>query len=203
MLYTIDIIKKNNHLHMDEHSHNHNEQHNHTSHEGNHAQHQEHGHKHSARSAASSLKNKAGALEAMLVPIFANLPHLPENWKQVLTKIISYLALVFGVLGVIGLIGAGAIAALLSPLLMLSKGFFGIVQILTLLFSFATAILSIMAFKPLKAMRKQGWDYLFYSLVISTISTLVGILTMYGSSKGIIMILITTYVLFEIREKYH
>ena len=204
---------------MEEHSNNHNQhqgdnqhthtEHTHETHHHNASTHHEQ-HHHTDRTeqgahhhAASKLKAHAGALEAMLVPIFASIPHLPEDWGKFITKIIPILSLVFGTLGLIGLIGVGALGAIFSPMIILGKGFIGILFFITLLCSLATSILSIMAYKPLQAVKKQGWNYLFYALVISTVSTALSLLGMYGGVGSIVMILISSYIVFEIRERYH
>ena len=138
----------------------------------------------------------------MLVPIFASLPHIPENWKRVITKIIAPLSLLFGILGLIGLLGTGALVTIFSPFAAIGKGFLGLVFFFNILLSLITSVLSIMAYRPLQSMHKKGWNYIFYSLVISAVCALLSLLSMYGGVGNIIVILLVSYLLFEIREKY-
>jgi hypothetical protein len=170
--------------------HNHNESH--------HENHKHHG-------AISKLKGHASALETWLIPIFAGLPHLPQNWRSVITKIAPWLSLVFGILALIGLLGTGMLGVILSPLLALSAGMSGIGIFITILLGLITSVLSILSFRPLQAMKKTGWDYCFYAFTISALSTIVSILLMpmHGGFGDVVAILIGAYILFEVRERYN
>ena len=172
-----------------ENSNNHNEHH-HESHHGHHG-------------TASKLKGHAGALETWLAGISSNLPHIPEGGLNVLVKIIPWLSLIFGVLSIIGLLGAGMVGVLLSPLVVLKNGMAGISVFATILLGLICAVFSILAFRPLSQMKKIGWDYSFYALIVGTISSIVSLLTMYGGRGDVIMILLGAYLLFEIRKKYN
>lgn len=176
-----------------EHTHHTNETHKETHHETHHAHHQ----------TASKLKGHAGALEAWLIPIFSNLPHMPEDWRKVVTDIIPWLSLIFGVLGLIGLLGSGMIGMIFSPLIVLGGGLRGILLLVNIVLGIACSVFSILAFKPLQAMKKTGWDYSFYTLCISTVSTLIGMIAMMGGIGSVIFTLIGAYLLFEIRARYH
>jgi hypothetical protein len=169
----------------------------HNQHESHHDSHHIH------NSTVSKLKGHAGALEAWLLPSFEKLPHLPENWKNVIVKIVPWLSLIFGILSIIGLLGAGFFGILLSPIIALSRGFLSIILFVSILLSLITSIFSILAFKPLQQMKKIGWDYSFYAFVISAISALLGMITPSNSIASIVGILISAYVIFEVRGKYH
>lgn len=189
MFYTI-IIRRVIKFSM-ETSHNHNEHdHNHESHHAHHG-------------AASKLRGHAGALETWLAGISSNLPHLPEKGLDVLTKIIPWLSLIFGVLSLIALLGAGMVGVLLSPLVVLKNGMAGITVFTTILLGLISAVFSILAFRPLLQMKKVGWDYSFYALIIGTISSIISLLAMYSGRSEIIGILLGAYLLFEIRKKYN
>lgn len=170
-----------------EHTHNHTEQ-NHVHHEN---------------ETVSKMKGHAGALEAWLAPIFAKAPHLPANWRKTIIDIAPWLSLIFGILGLFGLLSAGAVGILFSPLIILGGGMHGISFFITIILGIISAILSILSFKPLQGMKKKGWDYAFYALVISAISTLVGLVLTAGGLGGIVGIIIGAYILFEVREMYH
>ncbi len=180
-----------------EHTHNnqsHQEGHNHEPHQTNH---------HTHHSVSSKLKGHAGALEAWLLPIFSNLPHLPEGGKKIVSDIIPWLALIFGALTLIGILGSGMVGIIFSPLIALGGGFRGIVLFLTLILGIVCAILSILSFKPLQAMKKTGWNYSFYALTVSAVSSLLSVVGMMSGMGNIIGIFIGAYLLFEIRERYH
>jgi hypothetical protein len=173
-----------------ENTHTHGE-HNHTHHE----------HHHDAK---SKMMGHAGALEAWLVPLFAQVPHIPAGGRKVITDIVPWLSLIFGVLGLLGSLGGGALGVLFSPMMMLTGGFSSLMYFVHIIIGVVGSALGILAFNPLREMKKKGWDYSFYGLILGVISTIVSIFTMYsGGLSGVIGILIGAYLLFEIREMYN
>ncbi len=180
-----------------EHTHNHNKSH----HEGHQEPHQ--GTDHTRHQVTSKLKGHAGALEALLTPIFSGLPHIPEGGRKVISDIIPWLSVIFGVLALIALLGSGMLGIVLSPLAVLGGGFRGIILLLTLVLGIISAVLSILAFKPLQGMKKTGWDYSFYALTVSAISSVLSIVGMMNGLGNVVGIFIGAYLLFEIRERYH
>lgn len=156
----------------------------------------EHNAHHDAKQSARHTVNK---LEAWMAEMFKNAPHLPEGGKKWIVDVAPYIALVFGILGVVSLVfasGAGVVVSLVT----LGAGL-GVT--LHLIISLVAAILFLMAYKGLKARTKSGWNFVFYSSLVSLIGTVVGIVTMYGMNiGGLIGSLIGFYILFEIREYY-
>jgi hypothetical protein len=162
-----------------------------------------HEHQHAHHGAASKLKGHASALEAALAPIFAQVPHLPQTWRKVITDVAPWLSLIFGILAIIGILGSGFLGILLSPLLALGNGIRGTGLFVSILLNLITAILTLLSFKPLQMMKKQGWNYSFYAFIVSTISILVSMLTMQGGLGNLIGVVIGAYFLFEVRERYN
>lgn len=150
-----------------------------------------------------AMKGHAGALEAMLAPIFAKAPHLPQEARKFLVGIAAWLSLIFGILGLFALLSAGAIGLLFAPLVLLGGGLHGISFFITIVLGILSAVLSILSFNPLRAMKKKGWDYAFYSLIISSIGTIVSMLLAFGGLGGIVGIVIGAYILFEVRGMYN
>lgn len=142
----------------------------------------------------SNIKSKASKLELWLVPVFAKAPHLPEGGRRFLTAISPWLSLIFGLLALTASLGM----LIFSPFLILSGNMFLTVSLTLGLFM---SILSILAFKPLQEMKKTGWNFLFYSLIISVISTILGLIFT-GQLGRFIWIFVELYLLFEIRSKY-
>lgn len=70
----------------------------------------------------------------------------------------------------------------------------------------AEALVYIMAFSPLKARKKSGWNFLFYALLLNVVYGLVIMFTNYGNFGNLIGYVIGSsiglYFLFQIREKY-
>lgn len=200
MFYTKGIRKgSNNFIFCMENTTNH-DTHNENNH--GHAHDNNTGH-HAHHETASKMKGHAGALEAWLIPIFANVPHLPHGGRKFITDIAPWLSLIFGILGLIGLMEAGVLTTLFSPLMAFSGGLRGVGFFITIILGIASSILSILSFNPLREMKKKGWDFAFYSFIIGTVSTIVTMVFMFSGVSGIVGTLIGAYILFEVREMYH
>ena len=143
-----------------------------------------------------------GALENLLAPIFAKAPHLPEGGRKVIGQIAPWLALVFGILGLFAIVSAGSMMSVFA----LSAVFAGVdyaLLYLALLVGLISSILDLLAFKPLTAYKKRGWNFLFYATVLSALATIVNLIFGYGYGLGNILgLLIGFWLLFEIRGLY-
>ncbi len=160
--------------------------------------------------------NMAHGFEKTLVGFFAQFPHIPEGGRKFLTQIVPWLALiggVFGIIGFIGLLGLGAVAGSFGAMTgihgMMNGGVYGIVLLVSAVLGLVVAILELLAFTPLQAGMKKGWNFLFYGLLIGAISTIVNILgsAMYGYAigsfiGGVLSFLIGGWLLFEIRSHF-
>jgi hypothetical protein len=151
----------------------------------------------------SKLKNYALTFESWLVPIFAKLPHLPPIAKKVVADIAPWISLILGVLGIIGLLGAGRLGVLISPLLALNKGLLGITLYITIGLGLISSFFLLFAFNPLQEMKKVGWNFAFYSLIIYLISAALSMIAMFGGLGDLIGIVILAYGIFEVRESYN
>jgi hypothetical protein len=151
------------------------------------------------------MEKTLGKLEMTLLPIFAKAPHLPQNWKKVMTDNAPWLSLVFGILGFIGLFSAGALGMIFSPAILFGTGLRGILFFITIAFGLGSSVLSILSYSPLSEMKKNGWNYAFYAFVISAASSLINMLFVYngGGAGSIIGAIFGAYVLFEVRDSYH
>ncbi|MBI2033307.1 MAG: hypothetical protein HYT10_02470 [Candidatus Levybacteria bacterium] len=133
-------------------------------------------------------------LIATVEDIYAKAPALPANIREIIVKITPWLALIFGILGIIG--GLGAVG--LSPL----AGFAGVQVgmsvlvsgVLTIIYS----ILLLMAFPKVQKNQLAGWNLLFWSEVVSIVSSLV----LVNIISAIVGALIGFYILFQIKSYY-
>jgi hypothetical protein len=146
---------------------------------------------------------KMAAFEAWLAPLFAKAPHLPHSARQTIVQVAPWLALIFGILGLFGLLSAGTFASFLS-FSFLGGGMYHISMLIALFTGVAAAVLQLLAFKPLQAHKKKGWNFLFYGLVISAVGMIINMLLSYsyGLPGQILMLIISVWLLFEIREMY-
>ena len=144
-------------------------------------------------------------LEGWLAPIFQNFPHIPEGGKKVITQIAPWLAIIFGILGIVGLFSAGMFASFATTL---SGGLampYMLGGLVSMVFSGIAAVLMIMSYKGLLAMKKSGWNFAFYAQVVSIAGGLVGVVFgggisgLLGTAIGAI---IGLWILFEVRSRY-
>lgn len=137
-------------------------------------------------------------LEKELEPIFLQkFPPFSENVKEFLVQYGPYILLVLSVIGVLGLMTAlgvgGAIFGAGGATVGIGFNFY-----LGIALGMVTLVLYLMAFSPLKARKRAGWNLLYYALLIGLVSNLVQ-LSIFGFIIGG---LIGFWVLFQIREKY-
>lgn len=138
-------------------------------------------------------------LEAWMADIFKNAPHLPEGGRKWLVDVAPYVSLILGVLGVIALVTAGG-ASLIALVVTLGAT---IGLTLHIVISLVSAVLLLMAYKGLKSRSKSGWNFAFWSELVSVVGVLVGIVTMYGMNiGGLLGCAIGLYILFEVRDHY-
>ena len=146
------------------------------------------------------LEKHTTAIEHWLEPLFQKTPHLPHHLRETIASIAPWLALIGGVFGIVTVWGAGALSILLS------FSFFGMgsefLWMLALLILLAASILDLLAFSPLRARSKRGWNLLFYGVLLQAVSTVANLLIGYASLGGIIGLLIGLWLLFEMRGLY-
>lgn len=129
---------------------------------------------------------------------FDKLPSLPKNATDVLVNITPWIALVFGILGVLGSLAGLGILTALSPFVMLGNGIGGTATtLLTAALSLVSSALLLAAFPGTKARRMGGWNFLFWSEVVSTLSSVLLL-----SLTGVIGAFIGFYLLYQIKGYY-
>jgi hypothetical protein len=137
-------------------------------------------------------------LEKELEPIFLQkFPPFSEEVKEFLVKYGPYIMLFFSVLGIFGLLTAfglgGAIFGMGAAAVGLGAAFY-----IGVALGVITLIMYLMAFTPLKARKRAGWNLLYYALLIGLVSNLI----QFAIVGFLISGLIGFWVLFQIREKY-
>lgn len=152
---------------------------------------------------AQAEKNMS-ALENWLAPLFAKAPHIPKSGRDVLTGIAPWLALIGGVVGIMGILSYYSLSMVAGPFSYLSMG--GTMypgSMISMIFLGIGAVLELLAFKPLLARKKKGWNFLFYSVVAMTVYMVLEMFIGYGNIMNIIGIVISFWLLFEVRDSYH
>jgi len=132
-----------------------------------------------------------------LEDIFKKLPPLPASAVDTLYKIAPWIAIIFGILGVIGALGALGLLTAFAPFAAVGGvRNYGLGFISALGLGVAS-LMMIVAFPGLKAGKMAGWNMLFYSELVSIVSSLIGV-----SVGTIIGAVIGLYLLFQIKPKY-
>lgn len=158
-------------------------------------------------------------VEEALLPIFKDLPSLPEGGRKVLVKIWPILALVFGVLQVLAAwtlwnLGhtANGLVNYANQLSIATGGSYvtpelGVFYYLGLAVVAVDAVILLMAVAPLGAHKKKGWDLLFLG---AELNLLYGLVILFDSYYGGFGSLLSTllgsaigfYLLFQVRDYY-
>lgn len=146
------------------------------------------------------MENASLPFEKELEPIFTEkLPAFPENIKDILVMIAPWLAIleaIFGALAFLTLLGLGSFVSILS----IGAGAYSSTwQMWVSIFAVgANAILGILAFKPLQNKEKKGWNYMYYSCLISVGSSLLT----FNIVGALISAFIGFWILFQMKGRY-
>lgn len=137
-------------------------------------------------------------LEKELEPIFLQkFPPFSDSVKEFLVQYGPYFILVLSVLGILGLLTAFGVGGAVLGMGAASVGI-GFNFYVAIALGIVTLVMYLMAFSPLKARKRAGWNLLYYALLIGLVSNLIQ-LSIIGFIIGG---LIGFWVLFQIREKY-
>lgn len=144
---------------------------------------------------------------------FKELPHLPEGIVGFLVKVAPFFAIIGGVINLFSSLSLLAVYLNFRPFYRYSYMNMGmgmgygqsylLLGLILAILQIAMGALLIMAFKPLQEKTKLGWVYLYYTIVISIIMSLISLLFASGNIvASIFWILIDMYVIYEMRPSY-
>lgn len=137
-------------------------------------------------------------LEKELEPIFLQkFPPFSESVKEFLVQYGPYIILVLSIIGVLGLLTALGLGGAVLGMGGVTAGI-AFTAYVGIAIGIVTLVMYLMAFSPLKARKRAGWNLLYYALLLGLISNLIQ-LNLLGFIVGGI---IGLWVLFQIREKY-
>jgi len=143
------------------------------------------------------LLNALSSIEIELAKIHTALPHLPSEWKDLLTKALPWLVLIWGILSVISILWFLQVFSTPFARMYVGYGMWSAYMILSLISSVVTAGLAFLAFPRLQKFEKLGWTYIFGA---SLISGVIGVLMF--SVGSVLGTCIGLYLLFEVRNSY-
>ncbi|GGC00330.1 hypothetical protein [Dyadobacter sediminis] len=137
-------------------------------------------------------------LERELEPVFLQkFPPFSEQVKEFVVQYGPYFILILSVLGLVGLFTAFGIMGAVSGMGSVSTAF-GISFYLNIALGVFVLIMYLMAFSPLRARKRSGWNLLYYALLIGLISNMVQLNILVAIVSGVLGF----WILFQIREKY-
>jgi hypothetical protein len=142
---------------------------------------------------------KSGLIfEKELEPIFlGKFPPFPEDVKEFMVKYGPFFILVSAIFMLFGLLTAFGIGSVALGTGMIPYGG-GFYMYAGLMIATVIMIMYLMAFSPLRARKRAGWNLLYYALILSLVSSLLQL----ALFSFIISGLLGFWVLFQIREKY-
>jgi hypothetical protein len=141
-----------------------------------------------------------------IAPTFKSAPHLPAGFVSFLANIAPWLAALGGVLGVLSGLsliseGMGWQASLLMQFAGISPAYFLVIGLLQIV----AAAIMLLAFKPLKDRKIEGWILMFWNMAISVLQSIVGVAFGLGVASLIgaaIGLAIGLYIMFEMKQEY-
>jgi len=129
---------------------------------------------------------------------YAKLPPLPKPWVEVFVKVAPWISLIFGILGVLTSIAAFGILTFLAPFVTLGGGVGSAANgVIGSVLALVSSALLLASFPGLRDRKLAGWRLLFYSEVVSLISSVV-----FFSVGGVVWALVWFYILFQMKSHY-
>jgi len=152
--------------------------------------------------AEKSLKENLGQIETTLEDyLVKKAPALPTNIKEIIVKIAPYLAIVGVVISlpaVLALLGLTGLVAVFSPLGGAAGVSSGFGYTLSTIILIAVIVLEALSIPGLMGRKKTGWDYSFYSVMVSAVSSVFS-----GAIVSAVFgLLVGLYLLFQVKEYY-
>lgn len=127
---------------------------------------------------------------------------LPENWKEIIVKIIPWLNILMVVLFIVGVavfFGLGVLVASLGPIKNYAMyPLYNVSTIFAFAFTVTCLVLLVKAAPGLFKRKSSAWTLMFYYQLISGVQGLLsekGISSLFGFVVGM-------YVLYQVRSKY-
>lgn len=143
------------------------------------------------------MKNYTDALDKVLSDyLVKKAPVLPKGGKDFIVSVAPYLALIGAIVGVPALLAVFGLGAIATPFVWIAGSRTGIFWLFWAVGA-AQIVLSAMAVKPLFARRGKGWRLMYYSQLLSLLSTL-----QYFNVGSLVMTVISFYLLYQVKASY-
>lgn len=147
--------------------------------------------------------NYLNQLAKTLDPYYAKLPALPKGVNDFIVSVAPWLALIFGVLGLLSGLAAFGVLTAFSPMAVYAGvGGYALTGMLAAVVLLVQGIIDLLAFAPLKARKKKGWNLMFLGVVLGLVSSVVT-LSVSSVVGGVIGALIGYYFLYQVKSYYN
>lgn len=148
----------------------------------------------------ASSSNGLGGLEQTLDFYFGKkAPVLPTGVKEFLVSIAPWITLISVLIGLPAVLALVGISSYFGPMAAYMYSGIGTMWMVSSAFLVVTIVLECLAIPGLFKRSKQGWNFVFYSRLLSVVLNIVT-LNLIG---GVIGALISFYFLFQLRSYYH
>jgi hypothetical protein len=136
-----------------------------------------------------------------LEDVYAKVPALPSNIRELLVTIAPWLSLIFGILMVLTGVGGLGVLTALSPFAAMYAGGLSVFFLVSSVVVIVQGVIMLLAFSPLKRRVLRGWNLLLWSEVLAVLSSVVSLRV--GSVVwALVGAAISFYFLFQMRSYY-
>lgn len=152
-------------------------------------------------------------IENWMAEVFKSLPQFSKKNKELFVQAWPWVALVFGGLQVLSLFGAWGVIREVQRreafLTFLGEGSYGAgaaIMYVSFALSVVSAVMLLVAYAPLRARARRGWQLLFVVTLINAFSGLLA-LFIYGQGIGVAVLNVVVaafifYLLIQVRDEY-
>lgn len=147
----------------------------------------------------TDLKSGVNQLESTLEEyLVKKAPALPENVKELIVKFAPYITLIMLIMALPAVLVLFGIGALLTPFSYMGGVNAGMTYTVSMVVLAVSLVLEALAIPGLFKRTKQGWNLVFYSALVSAVSSLVS----FNIVNLVIGTLISLYFLFQVKSYY-
>ncbi len=141
--------------------------------------------------------NYLNDLKKTLDKYYVKLPKFPKGLNNFIVSVSPWLALIFGALAI-----SAGVLSLMSPFaVIVGLHGYAVTVFISLIILLVQGVIELLAFSPLRGRKIRGWNLMFYSLMLSLISSIVT-LNVFSVLNSILGVLIGYYILYQIKSYY-
>jgi uncharacterized membrane protein (DUF485 family) len=150
-------------------------------------------------SIVTEIKRNLSKLESLLDSyLIEKIPGLPSAWKELIVKVLPWLIIVVTVLSLPQLLVVFGLGAIVMPFSYLGSPLTQNSLTINWLFAVISMVLAVFSVPKLFKKEREGWNLLFYSSLVSALSSLLFL----NLGNLIIGTGLSLYILFQIKEFY-